>query len=114
MAYDRDVVFNCIKRHYELLVKAAYFDPAQVRYPPDEGWNDEQLAADVLRAFGRSEEVIDLLRHLPYIKQLDGDDRDEVFYMQSGQVTQIRQRRSLGFLDRAAYLEELKEVLPEE
>lgn len=80
MAYDRDVVVNCIKRHYELLVKAAYFDPAEVRYPPDEGWNDEQLAADVLRAFGRLEEVIDLLRHLPYIKQLDGDDRDEVWF----------------------------------
>ena len=80
MAYDRDVVVNCIKRHYELLVKAAYLDPAEVRYPPDEGWSDEQLTVDVLRAFGRSEEVIDLLRHLPYIKQLDGDDRDEVYF----------------------------------
>lgn len=80
MGYDRGVVINCIKRHYELLVKAAYFDPAEVRYPPDEGWSDEQLAVDVLRAFGRSEEVVDLLRHLPYIKQLDSDDRDEVWF----------------------------------
>jgi hypothetical protein len=80
MAYDRDVVVNCIKRHYQLLVKAAYFDPTEVRYPPDEGWSDEQFVADVLRAFGRSEDVIDLLRHLPYIKQLDGDDKDEVYY----------------------------------
>ncbi|KAG9251116.1 uncharacterized protein F5Z01DRAFT_294225 [Emericellopsis atlantica] len=37
MAYDRDVVVHCIKRHYELLLKAAYFDPAEVRYPPEEG-----------------------------------------------------------------------------
>ncbi|KAH8693506.1 hypothetical protein GQ44DRAFT_719517 [Phaeosphaeriaceae sp. PMI808] len=80
MVYNRDVVVNCIKRHYELLVKVAYFDPAEVRYPPDEGWSDEQLTVDVLRAFGRSEEVIDLLRHLPYIKQLDGDDKDEVYF----------------------------------
>jgi len=80
MAYDRDLVVHCIKRHYELLVKAAYFDSAEVRYPPDEGWSDKQLPVDVLRAFGRSEEVIDLLRHLPYIKQLDGDDKDEVYF----------------------------------
>lgn len=80
MAYDRDVVVHCIKRHYELLLNAAYFDPAEVRYPLEEGWSDEQLAVDVLRVFGRSEEVIDLLRHLPYVKQLDGDDKDEVYF----------------------------------
>jgi hypothetical protein len=80
MAYDQEVVVTCIKRHYELLVKAAYFDPAEVRYPPDEGWSDEQLAVDVLHAFGRSDEVINLLRRLPYIKQLDGDDEDEVYF----------------------------------
>jgi hypothetical protein len=79
MAYDRDLVVKCIKRHYNLLLKAAYFDPAEVRYPPDEGWNDEQLAVDILRAFGRSEVVIDLLRHLPYIQQLNGQSRDEVY-----------------------------------
>ncbi|KAF2847215.1 hypothetical protein T440DRAFT_540129, partial [Plenodomus tracheiphilus IPT5] len=38
------------------------------------------VCVDILRAFGRSEEVIDLLRHLPYIKQLDGDDKDEVYF----------------------------------
>jgi hypothetical protein len=71
---------HCIKRHYELLVKAAYFDPAKVRYPPDKGWSDEQLTVDVLRAFGRSGEVIDLLGRLPYIKQLDGEDKDEAYF----------------------------------
>jgi hypothetical protein len=80
MAYDQDVVVRCIKRHYELLVKAAYFDSAEILYPPDEGWSDEQLAVDIMRAFSRSERVIDLLRHLPYIKQLDGDSRDEIYF----------------------------------
>jgi hypothetical protein len=80
MTYNRDVVVRCIKRHYELLVKAAYFDPTEIRYPPEEGWSDEQLAVDVLRVFGRSVTVIDLLRHLPYIKQLDGDNKDEVYF----------------------------------
>lgn len=80
MAYDRDVVVRCIKRHYELLVKAAYLDSAEIRYPPNGGWSDEQLAVDILRVFGRSEEVIDLLRHLPYVKQLDGDSKDEIYF----------------------------------
>ena len=71
MAYDRDVVVCCFKRHYELLVRSAYFDSAEIRYPPDEGWSDEQLAVDIMRAFGRSEEVI---------KQLDGDSKDEVYF----------------------------------
>jgi hypothetical protein len=97
MAYDRDVVVNCIKRHYELLVKAAYFDPAEVRYPPAEGWSDEQLAVDVLRVFGRSEDVIDLLRHLPYIKQLDGDDKDEV-YFESRHLSYLRDTSPFKFL----------------
>lgn len=98
MVYDRDVVVNCVKRHYELLVKAAYFDPAEVLYPPDEGWSDEQLAIDVLRAFRRSEEVIDLLRHLPYIKQLDGDDRDEV-YLYTQHLSYLRDARPVKSLD---------------
>ena len=38
----------------------------------------DQLTFDILRAFGRSEGMINLLHHLPYIKQLEGDDRDEV------------------------------------
>lgn len=80
MAYNRDLVIRCIKRHYELLVKAAYFDSAEIRYPPDEGWTNEQLAVDVVRAFGRSEAVIDLLRHLPYIKQLDGHCKVEIYF----------------------------------
>lgn len=79
MAYDRDVVVRCIKRHYELLLKAAYFDPREIQFPPDEGWSDEQLAVDIMRVLGRTEEVIDLLRHLPYIKQLDGGWEDEVY-----------------------------------
>ncbi|KAH7084759.1 hypothetical protein BKA63DRAFT_2294 [Paraphoma chrysanthemicola] len=68
MPYDRDVVVQCVKRHYELLIRAAYLDPNALESPPSEGWNDDQLIVDALRALGRSEKVIDLLRHLPYIK----------------------------------------------
>jgi hypothetical protein len=68
MAHNRDVLVNCIKRYYELLVRAAYLDPNAIETPPPSGWTDEQLTVDILRALGRSEAVIDLLRHVPYIK----------------------------------------------
>jgi hypothetical protein len=68
MVHNRDVLVNCIKRYYDLLVRAAYLDPNAIETPPPSGWTDEQLEVDILRALGRSEAVIDLLRHMPYIK----------------------------------------------
>jgi hypothetical protein len=62
MVYDRDVLVACIKRHYDLLVRFAYLDLDAIEIPPPSGWTDEQLA------LGRNETVIDLLRHLPYLK----------------------------------------------
>lgn len=67
MAYDRDLVVRCVQRHYDLIVRFAYLDPAAIETPPPSGWTDEQLAVDILRLLGRDEKVIDLLRHLPYI-----------------------------------------------
>lgn len=69
MPYDRDVVVNCIKRHYDLLVRMAYLDPDEILCPPLEGWSDEQLAVDALQKWKRSERVIDLLRHMPYLSK---------------------------------------------
>ncbi|KAI0206819.1 hypothetical protein F4808DRAFT_8412 [Astrocystis sublimbata] len=67
MAYDRDAIAARITKYYKLLEEMAYLDPADIQYPPPEGWNDDQLAVDILRALNRSDKVIDLLRHLPYI-----------------------------------------------
>jgi hypothetical protein len=58
MAYNKDVVVQCIKRHYELLVSAAYLDPDHIETSPLEGWSNEQLFADVLRTLERSEKVL--------------------------------------------------------
>ena len=79
MAYDRDVVVNSLKRHYNVLVLMAYLDPAVIEYPPPSGWSDDQLAVEILRALGRSEKVIDLLRHLPYLRESYSDERWQVY-----------------------------------
>ena len=79
MPYDRDVVVSCIERHYDLLVRMAYLDLDTILRPPPEGWSDEQLAVDTLQEWKRSDRVIDLLRHLPYLSRNMFDDKYEVY-----------------------------------
>lgn len=88
--YDRDVVVNCIKRHYDLLVRIAYLDPDVILHPPPGGWSDEQLAVDTLKERKRSERVIDLLRHMPYLsKNKDTVGKYEV-YIETDVCTYLR------------------------
>ncbi|KAI4921846.1 hypothetical protein J4E90_000274 [Alternaria incomplexa] len=79
MPYDRHVVVSCIERHYDLLVRMAYLDPDTILRPPPEGWSDEQLAVDTLQEWKRSDRVVDLLRHLPYLSKNMGDSKYEVY-----------------------------------
>ena len=79
MPYDRDIVVSCIERHYDLLVRMAYLDPDTILRPPPEGWSDEQLAVDTLQEWKRSDRVVDLLRHLPYLSKNMGDSKYEVY-----------------------------------
>ncbi|PSN71686.1 hypothetical protein BS50DRAFT_569333 [Corynespora cassiicola Philippines] len=51
MVYSRDVVVDCVNRHYELLVQMVYLNPADVEQPPCESWSDDQLAIDILLRF---------------------------------------------------------------
>ncbi|WYZ40810.1 hypothetical protein EsH8_IV_001151 [Colletotrichum jinshuiense] len=78
-AYNRDVVVNCLTRHYELLVRMGYMDASAVEVPPAAGWSDAELRVDALRAMGRSETVIDLLRHIPYVHENETADPVEIF-----------------------------------
>jgi len=62
-----------------LLVRMAYLDPDTILRPPPEGWSDEQLAVDTLQEWKRSDRVVDLLRHLPYLSKNMGDSKYEVY-----------------------------------
>lgn len=67
--YDRDELVAFIKRYYCLLLDMGHLprDPASLQWPPEPaGWSDDELNVTALRLLGRSEAVIDLLRHLPY------------------------------------------------
>ncbi|KAK1990437.1 hypothetical protein LX36DRAFT_407779 [Colletotrichum falcatum] len=89
--YDRGVVVDCLRRHYDLLVRMGYMESSAVELPPAGGWSDAELRVDALRAMGRSEAVIDLLRHIPYVRENDDADPVEIYtetfplrYLRSG------------------------------
>jgi hypothetical protein len=90
MPYDRDVVVDCIKRHYDLLVRMAYLDTDVILRPPPEGWSDEQLAVDTLQKWKRSERVIDLLRHMPYLSKNMGTVGKYEVYIETEACTYLR------------------------
>ncbi|KAF2963741.1 hypothetical protein GQX73_g9832 [Xylaria multiplex] len=79
MPYDRDAIARRLTEYYELLVGMAYLDPSVIQRPPPQGWSDDQLAVDVLRKMNRSDEAIDLLRHIPYIRQDPKDEKWEIY-----------------------------------
>jgi len=86
--YDRDALVSLVKRHYQLLVDMGHLHPEAVQAPPEPaGWSDAELNVDALRALGRSETVIDLLRHLPYPQagppSSDAADDDAIVYYET-------------------------------
>lgn len=57
-----------------------------------EGWSERELIVDVLRTFGRSDSVVDLLRLLPYIRPPSHLDQYEGY----GEITSINYLRNRG------------------
>ncbi|GAM42763.1 hypothetical protein TCE0_044r17035 [Talaromyces pinophilus] len=60
---------SAITDFYSLVIKLPYIDPTALIYPPSQGWPD--INAEELRKRGRTEEVIAILRQLPYLRRPD-------------------------------------------
>lgn len=74
MPYDRDEVVASITEYYTFLTTHLHFDPSELKIPPPGGW--PQITASRFAFLGKSDKVIDLLRHLPY---LPADDHKEFY-----------------------------------
>lgn len=64
LSYDRDETITAVRDYYAFLV-SMYLDPSCIVSPPEGGW--PSITADSLSGLGKTEEVINLLKHLPYI-----------------------------------------------
>jgi hypothetical protein len=65
ITYSRDECIAAITDYYEFLT-AMYMRDSSVVKPPDDGW--PSITADNFRDLGKTDEVIELLRHLPYVQ----------------------------------------------
>ena len=67
--YSRDETVKAILAFYQQLIKHPYLDSAALLIPPPSGWTT--IDEPALRAIGKTDTVIDLLRHLPYLSGKD-------------------------------------------
>lgn len=64
--YDRQECINAVTDFYKFLTdELPYVQPSQVLHPPAQGWPD--ITKDLLAPMGKTDEVVSLLSHLPYI-----------------------------------------------
>ncbi|KAI1748615.1 hypothetical protein F4782DRAFT_516771 [Xylaria castorea] len=60
--YSRDEIYNKILRFYRQIIRHPYLDDDTLIIPPPQGWSSINNTA------GKDETVVDLLRHLPYLR----------------------------------------------
>ncbi|PIA98284.1 hypothetical protein CB0940_05441 [Cercospora beticola] len=69
IAYSHESTVAAFKSYYEFLAKM-YMDPDMIKTPPAAGW--VHMTPERMQALGKSEKVITLLRHLPYVHHVLG------------------------------------------
>ena len=59
-------IVDALTEFYKQLIKHPYMDGTALKIPPSSGWETINFVA--LRELGKSEAVVELLRHLPYLE----------------------------------------------
>lgn len=72
IGYSRDACVAAVRDYYGFLTKM-YLDESDVIEPPEGGW--PTITTDNLQSLGKTDEVISLLRHLPYIRTPDSGEK---------------------------------------
>jgi hypothetical protein len=70
ISYSREATIAAIRDYYAFLV-ALYLPESAIKEPPPEGW--PSITADRMRVAGKTDEVVALLRHVPYISEPESD-----------------------------------------
>ncbi|OAL51483.1 hypothetical protein IQ07DRAFT_643564 [Pyrenochaeta sp. DS3sAY3a] len=66
VSYSRSSCITAVRGYYSFLA-SMYLDPSIIAEPPEDGWPD--IDQDALGDLKKTDEVIVLLRHLPYIRE---------------------------------------------
>lgn len=73
-AFDRDATIAIINEYYHFLT-TMYLDETEVIQPPPGGWPN--ITLETMRPLGKTDAVVDLLRHLPHVR-CSGDDGPQI------------------------------------
>ena len=65
ISYSRDVTVRAFRDYYRFLIEL-YMDDSNIIEPPEEGW--PSISPSFQQSIGKSDEVVALLRNLPYIR----------------------------------------------
>lgn len=65
MPYNRDQVIAAVTGYYDFLTRL-HVEPKDIRRPPPGGWSE--ISQNAFKSLQKSDTVIDLLKHLPYIE----------------------------------------------
>jgi hypothetical protein len=87
---SRQEIVDAITAFYQEVIRQPYLADRALRIPPASGWDN--LDVEALKNLGKTDGVIDLLRHLPYLeargeyeKVLIGNDTTPVSYLKCSQ-----------------------------
>lgn len=69
LTYDPESIKAALKAYYKALSKLPYVEESDIVYPPAEGWPN--ITVSNFEPLGKTEAVIELLKHLPYLKNSD-------------------------------------------
>ncbi|KAI0467971.1 hypothetical protein F4859DRAFT_221230 [Xylaria cf. heliscus] len=70
MANSNEEIIAAVYKIYSAIIRLPYIDPDALVLPPSDGWSG--VNTDELRKRGKTEEVIELLRYLPYLRNPSG------------------------------------------
>jgi hypothetical protein len=69
ISYSREATIAAVRAYYQFLTKL-YLSESSIIEPPEGGW--PQITKESIGYIGKTDEVLELLRHLPYIR-FDGE-----------------------------------------
>ena len=75
-SYDQDLIVRELTSLYQLLTRV-HIAPSELLLPPDGGW--PALTPQYLRPMGKTARVNELIRHLPYIRREQYDNKTTIW-----------------------------------
>lgn len=92
----RQETIDALTTFYRQVLRQPYLDDHVLKIPSLSGW--EMINVDELRRQGKTETVIDLLKHLPYLE--GSGARDDLILVQSYTVPRAYTQRSTCGMDK--------------